>query len=204
MSKNVSMKETQIFSTIQTEAEAIGWDLTLTEIEWATKTFFAGITDFLAISKNKKVPVVLIIQDVKGNNVGFAGVKFDVAEDEDEDAGSWEYFWSFNMSDMPENATPYVIENDHVLKIIAKRGYNLCKLTVGGALNYLAIFTVMALNVIKDTLDQQDVAVGEEFTIDLPGYFEVSVAVENDEKVFSIAPKEEMKVLIKEDHATEK
>ena len=44
-----------------------------------------------------------------------------------------------------------------------------------------------------------DVAEGDEYTIELPGFFEASVSVENGEKVFSITPKEEMKVLIKAD-----
>lgn len=201
MGNTVEMKETQMYQTIITEAALIGWDMTPTEADSLAKITFNGITDYLALSKNKAVPQAVVIQDIKGNNICFACVQYVPSEDGDAD-GSWEYFWSYDLEDIPENATVYTIDNESVLKVIAKRGHNMCRMVVG-VLNYISIATVIIMNAVKDTLDQQNVTNGEHFTIELPGYFEASVAVENGEKVFSISPKAEMKVLIKDDSQTE-
>lgn len=202
MSNIIEMKETQMYQTIITEAALIGWDLTPTEADMLTKISFNGITDYLALTKNKGIPQVVLVQDIKGNNIAFGCAQYAQAEDnENEEDGSWEYFWSFNTEDIPENAAIYTIDNEAVQKVIAKRGHNMCRMVVG-VLNYLSIITVIIMNAVHDTLDQQNVANGESFTLDLPGFYEASVAVENGEKVFSIAPKEEMKVLIKDDTAT--
>lgn len=203
MSNIIEMKETQVYQSVSTEAVLIGWDLSLTEIDSITKIIFNGITDYLALGKNKTVPQVVLVQDIKGNNIAFGCVRYCESDSEEDGEGSWEYFWSFNTEDIPENATVYTIDNEAVLKVIARRGHNMCKMVVG-VLNYLSIATVLIMNAIHDTLDQQNVANGETFTLDLPGYFEASVSVENGEKVFSITPKEEMKVLIKDDSLIEK
>lgn len=203
MSNVVEMKETQMYQSVITEAGLIGWDLTLTEVDMLTKITFNGITDYLSLSKNKDVPQVVLVQDIKGNNIAFGCVHYDRAEGDEEADGSWEYFWSFNTEDIPENATVYTIDNEAVLKVIAKRGHNMARLTLG-VLNYLAIITVIIINAVRDTLDQQNLANEESFTLDLPGFYEATVTVENGEKVFSILPKEEMKVLIKDDQAIEK
>lgn len=201
MSNVVEMKETQMYQTIVTESATIGWDVTLTEADLLTKIAFNGITDYLALGKNKTIPQVVMVQDIKGNNICFGCVQYVPAED-DADEGSWEYFWSFDTTEIPDNAAVYPIDDESVLKVIARRGLNMARMTTP-TLNYIAIMTVMAMNAVHDTLDQQNVANGEQFTLDLPGFFEASVAVENGEKVFSISPKEEMKVLIKDDSKTE-
>lgn len=198
MGKREEMKETAVYANMQTEGALVGWDLSLTECDMIAKTVFNGITDFLNIAKNKEVPIVVLIQDVKGEKIAFACVEYDKGEDNDASDGSWTYFWSYNMADIPENATVYVIDQTEVQKVIAKRGHNLCHMVVG-VLNYLSVLCCITFNIVHDVLDQQDVAEGDEYTIELPGYFESSVSVENGEKVFSITPKEEMKVLIKSD-----
>lgn len=197
MSNVVEMKETQMYQTIITEAALVGWDLTPTETDMLVKVTFNGITDYLALGKNKTVPQVVLVQDIKGNNIAFGCVKY-VPSEEDEEAGSWEYYWSFDTDDIPENAAVYTIDNEAVQKVIAKRGHNMCRMVVG-VLNYLSIATVIIFNALKDTLDQQNTVNGESFTIELPGFYEATIAIENGEKVFSITPKEEMKVLIKDD-----
>lgn len=202
MSK-VEMKETQAYQNMQSEAALLGWDITLTEGEMIAKTIFNGITDYLNITKNKDVPVVVLVQDLKGNRIAFGCVEFDKAEDDEESDGSWAYYWSFNCADIPENATVYTIDQEPVQKVIAKRGHNICYMVVG-VLNYLSVLAVITMNIVHDTLDQHDLADGDEYTIELPGFFEASVSLEDGEKVFSITPKEEMKVLIKGDVDTEK
>lgn len=196
--KTVEMKDTQMYSNMQTEAASIGWDLTLSECELVTKTMFNGITDYLNIAKNKSTPVAVMVQDVKGEKIAFGCVKYDKSEDNESSDGSWEYFWSFDPKDIPENATVYIIDQEPVQRVIAKRGHNMCQMVVG-VLNYISVLCCVTFSIVHDTLDQQDVAEGDEYTIELPGFFEASVSVENGEKVFSITPKEEMKVLIKAD-----
>ena len=198
MSSKVEMQNTQTFQNMQNEAALLGWDLGLTECEMVAKTVFNGITDYLNIVKNKDVPAVVLVQDLKGEKIAFGCVEYDKEEDNESSDGSWQYYWSFNMDDIPENATVYTIDQEPIQRVIAKRGHNLCCMVVG-VLNFLSVLSCITFNIVKDTLDQQNVAEGDEYTIELPGYFESSVAVENGEKVFSITPKEEMKVLIKSD-----
>ena len=195
----VEMKDTQVYSNMQTEAATLNWDISLSEAEMIAKTMFNGITDYLNIVKNKDVPAVVMVQDVKGEQIALACVKYDKSEDNESSDGSWEYFWSFDTkNDIPEGATVYIIDQEPVQRVIAKRGHNMCQMVVG-VLNYLSVLCCVTFEIVKDTLDQQDIAEGDEYTIELPGFFEASVSVENGEKVFSITPKEEMKVLIKAD-----
>lgn len=196
--KTLEMKDTPMYSNMQTEAASLSWDLSLSECDLVTKTMFNGITDFLNITKTKDTPIVVMVQDVKGEKIAFGCVKYDKSEDNESSDGSWEYFWSFNPDDVPEGATVYVIDQQPVQKVIAKRGHNMCQMVVG-VLNYLSVLCCITFNILHDTLDQMDIAEGDECTIELPGFFEASVSVENGEKVFSITPKEEMKVLIKSD-----
>ena len=51
---------------------------------------------------------------------------------------------------------------------------------------------------ILQCLDHEAIP-GQVVEIEMPGYFTASVAVENDEKVFSIVPDGHMKALIKSD-----
>ena len=198
MSKVVEMKDTQVYPNMQAEAGLLNWDLSLSECEMIAKTMFNGITDYLNITKNKDTPIVVLIQDTKGEKIAFACVEYDKSEDNEASDGSWTYFWSYNMSDIPEGATVYVIDQEPVQRVIAKRGHNMCYMVVG-VLNFLSTLCCITFSIVHDTLDQQDVAEGDEYTIELPGFFEASVSIENGEKAFSITPKEEMKVLIKSD-----
>lgn len=201
MSNVIEMKETQVYQVVTTETDALNWDVTISEAEQITKVIFNGITDYLAQKKNKMAPVAVLIQDLKGNNVNFGCVRY-IPSDDDDSEGVWEYFWSFDTNDIPENADVHSIEDEDVLKTILHRGYNMCRMT-SAVLNYIAVIAVIIMNAVKDVLDQQNVANGEQLTLDLPGFFEASVGIENGEKVFAISPKEEMKVLIKDDSQTE-
>lgn len=200
----IELKETQALQNMQIETSAIGWDISITECDFLIKTVFAGITDYLNLVKNKYVPQVVLVQDLKGNNICFACVKYEKAEDEDsENDGSWEYFWSFDCKSYPENATVYLVDQEPVQRTIARRGHSLCGMVVG-VLSYISSIAVVTFNVIHDTLDQQDINEGDEaIVIEEPGYFEAAVEVVNGKKEFSITPKGEMKALIKKDEATE-
>lgn len=201
MSNAINMKETQTYTSMKTEAGLIGWDLTLVECEMIAKTIFNGCTDSLSLLKNKNVPVVLLIQNLKGDKIAFGAVSYEKDDDSDEE-GSWEYYWSYDCDKIPENATVYTIDQTEILQTIAKRGHNLCSMTVG-VLNYLAVLACSLFNVVKDTLDQQNLADGEEFIMEIPGFFQATVKLENGEKVFGIIPSGEMKSIIKNDQSTE-
>lgn len=205
----IELKETQALQNMQIETTSIGWDLSISECGFMIRSVFAGITDYLALIKNKEVPQVVLVQDLKGNNICYACVKYEPNEDaseEDDDpdaAGSWEYYWSFDCKTYPENATVYLVDQEPVQRTIARRGHNLCGLVVG-VLSYISAMAVMTFNVIKDTLDQQDINEGDEpFMIEDPGFFDASVEVVDGKKVFNLNPKGEMKALIKKDETTE-
>lgn len=182
----------------------IGWDVAAEDSLWLFKTVVAGITDYVNLVKTKSSPSVVLVQDLKGNKIIFACVEYVQADDADEDAtGSWVYYWSWNTSDIPENATIYTVDQEQVQKVILQRGYDLCKMVVP-SLSYISQLTAYMFSIIHDSLDQQAVEDGGTWTLELDGFFEATVEVQNGEKVYSFEPKGEIKMLIKDDASSEK
>lgn len=204
MENITKIEQSTIPQNYGTMCGTIGWDVTPDDSIWFMKTLMAGVTDCLNTLKNKSVPVVVMIQDLKGNKIIFACAQYIQADDDTEAAaGNWTYFWSWNMEDIPEGATMYTIDQTQIQEVILKRGYDLCKMTMP-ALSYISTLSVYMFNIIRDTLDQQAVEEGGTWTVELDGYFESSVEVQNGEKIFSFLPKGEMKMLIKDDAGNEK
>lgn len=182
----------------------IGWDVAPEDSMWWFKVAMSGITDYLNTVKNKTTPSVILVQDLKGNKIIFACVQYIPSENEDEEAtGSWTYFWSWNTEDIPENATIYTIDQEQVQKVILQRGYDLCKMTVP-TLSYISQLSSYMFSLIHDTLDQQAVEEGGTWVLEMDGFFEATVSVQNGEKIYSFEPKGEMKLLIKDDASSEK
>lgn len=199
------LKESTIPQNLSVQFGSIGWDVVPDDSIWLVRTLITGITDALNMFKNKSNPVVILVQDLKGNRVVYACVQFIPADSEDETSeGNWSYYWSYDCEndDIPENATVYTIDQQSVQKIIADRAYNLCKMTFPD-MTYISQLAVYVFRCIKDTLDQQDVHEGESWTVEQEGVFEASVEVKKGVKEFSLLPKGELKMLIKDDAAIE-
>lgn len=204
MSTITPLKESMIPQNLSTQFATIKWDLSPDDCIWFAKTAVAGITDCLNMFKNKQTPVVVLVQDLKGNRIVYACVQYIPADDASEvSEGNWAYFWSFDCDSIPEDAVIYTVDQQNVQTIIRDRGYDLCKMTMHD-LTYISQLAVYTFSAIKDALDQQDVQEGDSWTVELEGYFEASVEVHNGVKEFSFLPKGEMKTLIKDDAGSEK
>lgn len=201
----MKFEETSIPQTLSVHESGKGYNVDPNEVHFLVKTYIAGISDFIALVKTTAHPAAVSVQDLKGNFIFAAIISYNEAENEDEAAsGNWNYVFTFNSEDVPEDAVVYQISTAQVADTISKRGFDLCRLTFTEA-QFCAELAIDTFNSIKNFLDQNAPSVeGEKFSIELDGYFEASVEIENGEKVFSILPKGEMKSLIKKDSASEK
>ena len=204
MSTVTQVKESTLLQSLSAKFAIIKWALNDEDCMWWLKTAVAGITDCLNMFKNKQQPVVVLVQDLKGNRITYACVQFVPADDASEASdGNWTYYWSYDCDSIPEDAVVYTTDQTNVQTIIRDRGYDLCKMTFND-LTYISQLAVYTFDLIKDTLDQQDVQEGDSWTIELEGFFEASVEVHDGVKEFSFMPKGEMKTLIKDDAGSEK
>jgi hypothetical protein len=105
------------------------------------------------------------------------------------------------MDDIPENATIYTCDQSQIQEVISRRGWDMVRMSFS-SLSNISTLAVYIFNIIHDSLDQQDVAEGDSYTIELDGFFDATVEVANGVKSFAFLPKGEMKMLIKSDEDT--
>ena len=202
---SVKLAESTILQNMSLQCKQNSLAVEPDEAEWFVKTIFGGITNFLNITKTKTRPVVVKVCDLKGNMVTAAIVQYISAEDADEVAeGSWNYFWTFSEEDIPEDSQVYQVTSSNVTDVVAQTGYDLARIYFKSP-TFISQMSVYLFNIIADTLDQNAPSTeGETWTVELEGYFEASVAIEDGKKVLALEPKGEMKVRIKDDSASEK
>lgn len=158
-----------------------------------------AVSDFLRITKSKEQKTALTIEDLKGNLLMAAVVEYN--ENEEEDAqGNWNYYWTFDPEDI-KDANTYSVSQAQVQSLFIKRAASMYHMEIN---NQSALTRMVALvaSTISDYLEQNAKA-GETVTVEHDGYFVASAAVEDDAVVKSFLPDGAMKVLIKDDAATE-
>lgn len=205
MSTIVKFTESSALQNFSLQCKQNALDVTSEEGEWFTKVVLSGVTDFLNITKTTARPVAVQICDLKGNHVASAVVEYIPAEDDTETAaGSWNYYWTFDKENVAEDAQVYQITSSQVIEVLNRTAYDLIRASFKSP-TFISQMTVYLFSVIKDTLDQNaPAAEGDDWVLDMDGYFEASVAIEDGKKVFAFAPKGELKVKIKDDTVSEK
>ena len=160
----------------------------------------AGASDFLRITKSKDKKIALSIEDLKGNMIMAAVVEYNKNEDE-EGQDNWNYFWTFDKDDL-EDAVVYQASQTPIQAEFVKRAASMHKMTfqVSGSLPRMVM---LAASTISDYLDQNAKA-GEKVTVEHEGFFVAEAEVEGEKIYKSFLPDGAMKVLIKDDAATEK
>lgn len=201
----VKLTESTVLQNLSLQCKQNALAVEPDESEWFVKMIFGGITDFLNITKTKSRPIAVKICDLKGNMVAAAIVQYIAAEDDEEVAeGSWNYTWTFSEEDIPENTEAYQITSSQVIEVIARTGYDLARIVFKSP-TFISQMAVYLFSIIVDALDQNaPTTEGETWTVEMDGYFEASVAIEDGKKVLALEPKGEMKVRIKDDAASEK
>lgn len=195
----IKFENSEALQNFETLCATIGWDMDDERSMRTFKAIFAGVTDVLNIMKSKTLPKAVVIQDMKNNRYAAAICQF--IDGEGDDAGSWTYVWTFNMDEIPENAEIITLDQSSAQKIIMKRALSYDIRFANGS--FIATLAVYMLKIIKDYLDQQDVANGDSLSMSLDGYFVATVEVNEDRKVFSLVPAGEIKTLIKNDDDSE-
>ncbi len=161
---------------------------------------FEGISNLLGVIKSKACPKAFVFKDFNKEFLAAAVIEYEPNEDPKQ-PGSWNYYWTWNEEDVPENADKTdanQAENASYFRGVAQGKYSF------GFNNMDAIYTCTTyfLKVVKDWLNN-NASDKEVVGVELDGVFQARVAIENDEKVMSIEPDGEMKKLIKDDSALE-
>lgn len=201
--QKMKLMETSIPQTYSTEYETmVGPEVSPAEVECIFKSTIAATADFLRETKKKNQKTALSYLDQAGNFIMAAIVAYNKNEEEGQD--NWNFYFTFDendIKDVPEN-NRFNTNESHFHAAVTQRllEHNLrCSEAV-----YISPMISMMARSLSSFLDQNAVP-GEEVTLEEDGYFVASVTVdENNEPVKALLPDSEMKVLIKDDAATEK
>lgn len=191
--------ESTLIENFIVEAKNIGTLLEPTDVLRITETVIAGATDFLAQVKAKDAGVALTFDNVKGEMIMAAVVEYNDNADGD-GQGNWNYYFTFDPKDV-EGKRRYQISLTQVHSVIARRGYELCRIRFATP-NLITDYSVIFATLIREFLET-NAKDGEEFVVEHEGYFLATSAVEDGVVEKSLLPDGAMKRLIKDDAATE-
>ena len=166
------------------------------------KSMFIGVTSYLATVKSTKTPVAFTVEDEEGNFIVGAVIEYNEAPEEEDDVlGNWMYYWTFNKSDIPENATVYEVKNTQSHKTIIDAVWQHTSGRFEGTESLIQTF-IIGFGSLKDCLLDNAIE-GDTYELVYPGVFTAAVAIEDGEKVLSITPDGLVKKMIKDDAALE-
>lgn len=177
-----------------------GYDISWEHTNKVLDVIINGVTECLADIKSKDYPVVFMFKEGEKNFIAAAIVEYYKNEDETK-PGNWNYSWTFNEEDIPENAQikdPYDIKLASYFRAVGLNKYSM----EFDKVEYQGDCFVYLLKVIKKYLDD-NATEGEENGAKIDGLVQFRVAVEDGEKVMSIEVDGEIKQLIKDDAAIE-
>lgn len=161
------------------------------------KTAILAMSDYARVVKSKEKPVAIVIDDLKGNLLLAAVVRYH--EGEGDMPGNWSYEWAFDADDVKDCIKYPVSENRaHPFFIDRAKAYRMTYVSP----SYIYLGCQEFANTLIDWLDT-NAKEGEEVEIDLDGYFKASVIIENGKKIMSFVPDGGIKRLIKDDATLE-
>lgn len=185
----------------------IGYDFPAEHADKILTTTVYGITSCLANIKNKDIPVAFVIREPNDEFIIGAVVEYFKNEDDPSKPGNWNYSWTFDKDDIPENAKVCSLYDGEYSAFFTNASAN--KFNMGfHKYEYFGDMSRYLFKVIKKWLkdnagktDENGVAIDG---VECPGVIQFRVAVENDEVVMSAEPDGEIKQMIKDDAAIEK
>lgn len=164
-------------------------------------TLFTGTSNLLKSIKSLEKPVAFLIKELNGKMVAAAICQY-FKNDDASQPGNFSLVWTFDESDIPENALITTIEDTktHSFFIaVAGSKYGIRFKDASCIVNTLG-YTMVQL---KKWLDE-NAKEGTIVSVELDGIFQGRVEVQNGVKVFAVEPDGEIKNLIKDDAAIEK
>lgn len=199
----MKLAETGIPQIFATEYEtAIGVEVDHGDVSPMFRSIIAATSDFMKSAKRKNQKACLTFEDTAGNFIIAAVVEYNKNEEE-EGQDNWNYYFTFNKDDIKDvqASNRYSCNETSFHTKLAKRLFEF-KMRCNEA-SYIAPMISIAFRILESFLDQ-NAKPGEEVTVEEDGYFIASVTVEDNEPVKAVVPDSEMKILIKDDAATEK
>lgn len=171
----------------------------------AVKTYKAltiGIAKFLATVKTTKNPVAFTVTDTEGNFIVGAVVEYTDAPDvEDDITGNWNFFFTFDKNDIPENAMTYDIKDKQTHDVIIVAAWEYASAQFQGTDAMITMF-VIAFESLRDYM-MEAANDGDEYELVYQGVFVARSTIEEGEKVVSLTPDGLIKKMIKDDSALE-
>lgn len=165
---------------------------------------FYGTSHILASRRkqnNNSKPIAFIIDDMYGKVVACVILQLiDSADPSVPD--SWNLVWSFDATDIPENADVAHLKDDLTHPIFETVAHKMANAEFKTGSHLVNLLTYI-FEMLRKWLDE-NAKEGEEVSIQQDGVFEARVAIENGEKIFAIEPAGEVKIIIKDDAAIEK
>lgn len=199
----MKLVETSIPQNFATEYETVvGPEVDHGDVAPIFRAVIAAASDFLRETKKKNQKVCLTFDDTAGNFIMAAIVEYNKNEEE-EGQDNWNYYYTFNKEDIKDvqASNRYSSNETSYHTKLTKRLFEF-KLRCNEA-SFLAPMISMSLRTLEAFLEQ-NAKPNEEVTVEEDGYFIASVMVEDNEPVKALVPDSEMKILIKDDAATEK
>ena len=153
-------------------------------------------------SKSKEQPVALKFVREDGSMVAAGIAQYFENNDDPDQPGNWNLVFTFDENDIPDNCNIMLMTNPQLhpfFRSVSGDRYHFTFKTPATVIDLPTYF----FEQLRKWLDE-NTKEGEEISIECDGVFQARGAVEGGEKVFSIEPAGEIKMLIKDDAAIEK
>ena len=162
---------------------------------------FTGTANLLNQAKSQDKPTAFTFRKIDGSLIAAALVQFFPNEDKS-NPGNWSLVWTFDEADIPENSLKIDFSDTQTHSYFRQVAGEKYGMRFEGVTELVDCLTY-ALTSLKKWLDE-NAKEGSETSVELDGFFQARVAVENGEKVFALEADGEIKNLIKDDAAIEK
>lgn len=201
-----NVDETSLGAAYSNACEALLLSVSKNVISRVLDIGIIATTTILNAVKSTEVPVAAKIKNANGDMIIAAIVEYFPNNDDPSRVGNWGYVWTFNESDIPDNATiidPMDVKFESFFRVCSIERFCI---TIKDATYYHNIFAT-AFKVLKAHL-LDNANPNEEYVLELKAnnstIAQFRAAVEDDEKIISVELDGETKQLIKDDAAIEK
>ena len=202
---NKTLEETEYNNTFVVNASSMGY--TFGDDDRPERILKAVITATSAfLSKHKAVDenqaTALVLTDTAGNFKFAAIVEYHINKENSDEPGNWSYVMTFDEKALAEieakKKVNKLLYGDTAFQSICDSvAYDVAGISFAHD-HFMYDACLLFFDTLKDILDAE-AKDGDVVDIEVPGYFTASVAVENDEKIFSVVPDGHQKNIIKDD-----
>ena len=176
----MKLLETQLPSLYSDAMLQKTWNVAPEYVENVYDILFTGSANLLSSIKSKDRAAALIINNVGGAFVAAAIVQF--FEGEDDNPGNWSLAWTFEESDVPEDAIKVYLSDAQIHPYFASTAGSKYSIQF---VDSSAVITTLtdAIVYLKKWLDE-NAKEGEETSIEADGIFEAKITPEYDDEIY--------------------